>query len=506
MPDGQGGSRIVVGQSNYESGALDSALAIPRVLGYAGRRGGADGRAPGGAAPRAGAVSGGSPAPIALLPGDTASVGPLAAGDVDGDGVLDLFVGARVVAAAWPVPAPSRLLLGDPNGGFREDPTNAALVARLGLVSAAVIVDIDGDGDQDLVATAEFGPVRVLLNEGGRLADATATLGLDRIRSRWNGLAVGDFDGDGRPDLVVTSWGRNTGWEASPERPHLLLTGRFGGSGLGLVFARRDTATGKEMPLESFARLGVAFPGLRQRVPTYTEFARLSVGELFGDGARDATALGATTYDHLILLNRGESFEPRALPARAQLAPAFGVNVADFDGDGREDLFLAQNFFPTEIETMRFDAGVGLVLLGDGAGGFRALSVQESGVTVRGDQRGSAVADFDGDGRVDLAVSQNGEATTLWRNAAGRAGVRVRLAGPPGNPDGIGARIRVRTGTAEGPARWVLAGSGYWSSDSPVAVLGLPEGATEVVVRWPGGAVTLGRLVLGRRSVTVTPP
>jgi hypothetical protein len=502
--DARGALRILAGQSNYEAGTFDSALAAPRVVAVS---------PVAAAAGRAGA--GGSVE--TLLAGDTASVGPLAAGDINGDGILDLLVGARVIPASWPLPAPSRLLLGAANGEYRADAANAAALSRIGLVSSAVIVDLDGDGDQDLAVATEFGPVRVLLNARGVLTDATAAMGLDGIRSRWNGLTVGDFDGDGRADLVATSWGRNTGWGATPDRPHLLFAGRFGGSSFGLVFARADSATGREMPLESFARLGVAFPGLRQRVPTYSAFSRLSVNELFGDDVRDAVVIGATTYDHTLFLNRGERFEAVALPARAQLAPAFGVNVADFDGDGREDLFLAQNFFPTEIETMRFDAGVGLVLLGDGAGGFRPLGVKESGIAVRGDQRGSAVADFDGDARPDLAVSQNGEATTLWRNVGARPGVRVRLAGSGStgtgtngtrtNGSGIGAKLWTETGDGvKGPARWILGGSGYWSADASTQVLATPEGAATIAVRWPDGRLSRERLVPGMRDVTVTPP
>jgi len=468
VPDGRGGERLVVAQSNYESAGLDSALALPRVLAFD--------------------VRGRTLAPAgAILPGDTASVGAIAAGDVNGDGRLDLFVGARVVGGAWPLPAPSRLLLGQADGSFTVDAANTSTVGALGLVTGAVFADISGDGRTDLAVVAEFGPVRVLINEGnGRLRDATRSLGLDQVRSRWLGVTVGDFDGDGRLDLVATSWGRNLPWAASAARPHVLYTGPFGGSSVGLVFARADSGSTEEMPLESFSRLGVAFPALRARVPTFREFSGLSVAALFGEDARKATRVGSTTYDHTMFLNRGERFEARALPAEAQRAPAHGASVADFDGDGREDLFLAQNLFPTGIATPRFAAGVGLVLLGDGAGGFRALGVRDAGIVVRGDQRGSAVADFDGDARPDLAVAQNGGATTLWRNVTSRRGLRVRVLGGAGNPRGIGGVLRLEGAAWQGPARAIVAGSGHWSTDGATLVLARPSQATTLLLRLAG--------------------
>ncbi len=486
LTDGRGRGRLAVGQANYEAGTLDSALAIPGVISVATGR-----------TLQGGEVFGG------LVGGDTASVGPLAAGDVNGDGYLDLFVGARVVGGAWPISAPSRLLLGSAEGRFTADALNARAMEGLGLVSAALIVDVTGDPAPDLVVAGEFGPVRVLRNERGRLVDVTAALGLDQLRSRWNGLASGDFDGDGRLDLVVTSWGRNLPWGATASRPHVLYMGYLGGKALGLAFARADSVTRQEMPLESFARLGVAFPALRSRVATYTDFATRSVQTLFGADTLGAVRIGATTYDQTILLNRGERFLVRPLPAMAQRAPAFGVNVADFDGDGREDLFLAQNYFPTEISTLRLDAGVGLVLLGDGQGRFRPLGVGESGVTVRGDQRGSAVSDFDSDGRADIAVSQNGGPTTLWRNSTGRPGVRIRLIGPAANPLAIGARVTLSGEGWRGPVRPVVTGSGFWSSDSPVLVLARHAKANSVHVRWPSGAESVVPLPRGSREVVV---
>src|SRR5204862_5901275 len=122
-----------------------------------------------------------------------------------------------------------------------------------------------------------------------------------------------------------------------------------------------------------------------------------------------------------------------------------------------------QNFFGTNPETARNDAGRGLWLKGDGKGGLAPLPGQESGIKVYGEQRGCALCDYDGDGRVDLVVTQNGAETKLYHNGKAKPGLRVRLIGPGGNPLGIGASIRLQFGPRPGPIREVHAGSGYWS-------------------------------------------
>jgi len=211
------------------------------------------------------------------------------------------------------------------------------------------------------------------------------------------------------------------------------------------------------------------------------------VSELFGDGIAAAVRVGASTFDHLVLLNRGDRFDVRSLPAEAQLSPSFGVAVADFNGDGREDVFLAQNFHPTEIGTMRFDAGVGLVLLGDGTGAFTALDVAASGVAVGGDQRSVAVADFDRDGRVDVAIGLNGGPTALLRNAGGRPGLRVRFDGGRRNPFGIGVHYWVEGGAGRGARRAIVAGSGHWSHNGATQIVAASRPSDTLVVRWPSG-------------------
>jgi hypothetical protein len=151
----------------------------------------------------------------------------------------------------------------------------------------------------------------------------------------------------------------------------------------------------------------------------------------------------------------------------------------------------------------RQDAGRGLWLRGTGGGKLEAVPGQKSGILVYGEQRGAALCDFDGDGRVDLAVSQNGAETKLYQNVLGKPGLRVRLAGPPGNPDGVGATLRLVFGGRLGAAREIHGGSGYWSQDSVVQVMGCPEAPTQIWIRWPGGKTTTSAIPVGAKEIAV---
>jgi hypothetical protein len=231
----------------------------------------------------------------------------------------------------------------------------------------------------------------------------------------------------------------------------------------------------------------LALPLLRVRYPKHQLFASATLDEILGQQPARASFVEINALQSMVFLNEGATFRPLPLPFEAQLAPVFGVNVADFNGDGHEDLFLAQNFFPLFKDESRLDAGRGLLLLGNGTARLRPVPAAESGLLITGEQRGSATADFDSDGRTDLVVTQNAGSTRLFKNAAAQPGLRVRLLGSPANPDGVGAVLRLQSGTTLGPAREIHSGSGYWSQDSAVQDMAIPSPPFEILVRWPGG-------------------
>ena len=485
LPDERGRMRILAGQSGYEAASMLEAAAVPSALLLDPR--------------------GGSATDVAV-PGDTSSAGPLALADYDGDGDLDLFIGGRVIPGAYPRPASSRFFRNE-GGRFALDAENTALLQRIGLVSAALFTDVDNDGDPDLVLAFEWGPLRLLLNEGGRFHAAPSSWNLEGLTSRWNGLAAGDLNGDGRMDLVATSWGRNVAQGADSTAPLFIYFGNFGAQRkVDLLLARHDPRVGGIAPLASYGRLTTAVPDMVLWMRNYATYADATIEQVLGPAANRAERLAANTLDHMVFLNQGDRFEASPLPLEAQFAPAFYAGIADFDGDGHEDLFLSQNFFATEIGTPRYDAGRSLLLLGDGSGILTAVPGTQSGLQVYGEQRGAAFSDFDRDGRLDLAVTQNGAATRLFRNRGARPGLRVRLQGPPGNPDGVGAQIRVAYGARLGPVREVQAGSGYWSQNGAVQVMGLDGPPTAVWVRWRGGQESRAELPAGGTEIVVRPP
>ena len=485
------GVRLLVGVSNWEqprpARGPPPPWAIPGVVGVA---------------TTARGISTGTES--VALPQESAT-GPMALGDYDGDGDLDLFVGGRAISGAYPRRASSRLYR-NAGGRFLPDSGNGGILEGVGLVSAALFADIDSDGDPDLILAREWDSLLLLINRGGRFSLAPDSWGLHRWTSRWNGLATGDLDGDGRLDLVATSWGRNVMTPTDSARPLLMFHGPIGAAGEEeMLLGRYDPRLRDVAPLNSFARVRVAIPDVTKRTSTFAAYADASVEQVLGPAMLRVQRVTAATLDHMAFFNRGDHFDPVALPPESQLSPAFFAGVADFDGDGAEDVFLSQNFYPTALGLPRYDQGRGLLLLGNGKGGLRPMPGDRSGILVYGDQRGAAYSDIDADGRLDVVISQNGAATRLYHNRGARPGLRVRVRGPASNPDGVGTQLRVDYGDHLGPVREIQAGSGYWSQNGAVQVFGLSAAASAVWVRWPGGKETRTTLPAGAREVTVRP-
>jgi hypothetical protein len=294
---------------------------------------------------------------------------------------LDLFVGGRLVPRNYPYPTRSYVLRND-GGRFTDitEATNPDLVQPGGMITDAVWLDFAGDGRVDLVTTGEWMSIEFYENDSARLRRVTRSVGLPAMRGWWYSLEPGDFNNDGRPDVVVGNLGLNYTFTTSPESRFGIYAYDFTGN-LTTDIVLTQEIDGTEYPFVGKALLGREIYTVGLRFPTYEAFAKAPLRDVFTSSELNkAVHYQIDTFASVYLQNEGDgTFSSMPLPSLAQISPIKGIIVHDVDGDGNLDLITAGNLYHAEPNTPRADAGNGLWLMGDGHGGFTPVPPGTSG-------------------------------------------------------------------------------------------------------------------------------
>jgi hypothetical protein len=337
------------------------------------------------------------------------------AGDFNGDGRLDLFVGGRLSPRKYPYPERSYILRND-GGRFTDVTTDVApeLASPLGMITDAAWVDFNGDGRLDLVTAGEWMGIEFYANDGHRLVNATKSTGLPATRGWWNALAVGDFDRDGRPDLVVGNLGLNYTYRTGADTTFGIYADNFTG-GQTTETILTEKIGGVERPFEALPWLGRELYQLAIRFPTSGSFSTATIQQTFSaTQLQHALHLEADTFESLFLHNQGGGrFKAIPLPSAAQISPIKSIVVDDIDRDGNLDILIAGNIFEVEPVTVPADAGNGLLLRGDGHGHFAPVRPEASGFLSPRNVAGLAVVH--GVARKSVIVANTSDSLQTFR-------------------------------------------------------------------------------------------
>jgi hypothetical protein len=427
-----------------------------------------------------------------------------ATGDYDNDGDVDLYV----------THYGSNILYRNLGHGRFEDATLAAGAGVGGWSSSAAFLDYDADGWLDLFVcryvTWSFeeapycgerrpgyreychprsfkGITNVLLrNRGdGRFEDVSASTGLDRFVGKALGVAYADLDGDGRPELYV----------ANDSEPAFLLElgpdGRFRDKALSAGVAYNED--------------GAAVAGMGADLADWDNDGRLDLL---------VTALSGETYS--LYRNRDvASFDYVSGPsglAEASLAfSGWGTRLADLDGDGWKDLFVAQGHVLDTIELTsdQFKYRQPVLLLRGGPGRFRSV---EAGASLRQPWagRGTAFGDLDNDGDLDVVLGTCNERGIVLRNDGGNRNhwLALRLVGTRSNRDGLGALVRTVSAAGLAQTHLVTTAGSYQSASDRRLVVGLggSDRLRSLEVLWPSGVRQRLEGVSANRELTLREP
>lgn len=336
--------------------------------------------------------------------------------DVDNDGDLDLFIGTRLISGKYGFPASSYILLNN-NGIFKKAPnTTTEDLSEIGMVTDAVFSDIDQDNDEDLILVGEWMEIQVLENIEGTFTNNSDKFGLNDTRGLWWSITAEDLDGDGDEDFIIGNLGSNNKFNASKEHPFKLYVNDFDDNGTNdIVLAKfyKDDY----VPVRGRECTSQQMPYVAEKFKDYHSFASSKLIDILPeDKVKEGLVYEITNFESIILINEDGKLVRKSLPIQAQNAPIKSSIIIDFNKDGVNDILTVGNHYGVEVETTRYDAGIGNLFIGDSHNGFRSLSASESGLYVPFDSRDIKIIDQNGKSLVVIANNNAAVSVFSFKN------------------------------------------------------------------------------------------
>lgn len=311
--------------------------------------------------------------------------------DIDKDGDQDLFIGGRIVPDKYPMPPPSHILINE-NGKFR-DATSTLLpyVDELGIVTDALFVDYDGDGDEDLITVGEWSAINFHENKDGQFSPAEIG-GLEASRGLWFSIDQADIDQDGDIDFIAGNLGLNTKFKADDKKEFHVFSSDFDQSGTYDVVLS-NTYNGSLVPVRGRECSSQQMPFIKERFGTYQEFAEADLDDILGSqNLETALHYQLDLLESVFIENLGNgSYKMHPLAREAQMSPIMKTEFIDMDKDGIKEIICFGNMYNVEVETMRYDASIGTIMSYNQ--GFKVWSPLETGFYANKDAKSSVVID-----------------------------------------------------------------------------------------------------------------
>ncbi|WP_438964623.1 VCBS repeat-containing protein [Winogradskyella sp.] len=351
---------------------------------------------------------------ISALPQIKESTQTVKASDIDKDGDLDLFVGTRLISGQYTFPADSYLLLNE-NGKFIKASWELApALQNIGMVTDAVFTDVNNDGTKDLMIVGEWMEPKILINNGNIFEDKSYDYGLEGLRGMWWSITASDLDGDGDDDYVLGNLGKNNKFKATEEHPFKVYANDFDNNGTNDVvlakFYKDDY-----VPVRGRECTSQQMPYVAEKFEDYHSFASSKLFEILPeDKVDDAVIYEIKSFESIVLINEGHQFVRKPLPNAVQISPIKSSLVIDVNKDGILDIIVAGNHYGVEVETTRYDAGYGAVLLGTSNGNYLVQSPKQSGFYVPFDSR--HISQITINGQKTILVTNNNEKLKLFNS------------------------------------------------------------------------------------------
>ncbi|TDS18850.1 VCBS repeat protein [Maribacter caenipelagi] len=320
------------------------------------------------------------------LPNMQTTTGSVAFSDVNNDTLFDIFIGGSIIPGRFPESSRSYILINDGKGNFTDKTDDIqSELKNIGMTTAAVWADMDGDKIEDLIVVGEWMPISIYLNKNGKLVQKTNQFFDEPLSGLWTSLHVTDLNKDGKPDIIAGNIGTNTQFKLSTDTPAELYYSDFDNNG-SIDPILNYYMDGTSYPYITRDELLGQLSGKRQQFNSYEKYADATITDIFNKTElQKARKLTITHQETTVLMSSaGGKYHSKPLPIQAQYAPISEIISSDFNNDGNTDLLLLGNNDYYKLRIGKFDANYGTILLGVGGGTFKYVSQPKSGLSIKG--------------------------------------------------------------------------------------------------------------------------
>ncbi len=303
--------------------------------------------------------------------------------DFNGDGYPDIFMSSRVKAMDYGYPADSYVLFNTGDGHFKNVTTTVApFLEKIGFITNATEADINHDGRKEIILTHQWGGIDILYPDVKNWRKGKVT----ELPGWWNFTLPVDVDGDGNLDLIAGNLGLNTRLKATQEQPINMYYNDFDDNGKAEQIVT-FYLQGKEIPFANKDEIQRQIPKIKKKYLYAEDFAKANLSDIFSqEKLKSSIQYKAYHFSNTVFINDGKgNFTPKILPIEAQMTSYKCATICDANGDNQPDILLMGNFYDNNVQMGRYDADYGTLLLNKGKGDFEAVSF--NGLAIKGQVR-----------------------------------------------------------------------------------------------------------------------
>ena len=307
-----------------------------------------------------------------ILPNKFTNTKAISSIDINGDEWPEIVVGCHTKSGKYPMADKSYILTFD--GKRFNEATDEFMpgFSDVGLVNDISVSDFDQDDDLDILVVCEWKPITIFENEKGHFTKINPPE-LENTEGWWQTISPIDFDNDGDLDYFVGNLGKNNKFHPSKDKPLHIYGNDFDQDGsFDMVLSK--TYKGKLVPVRGKECSTQQNHFVSEKLPTYKEFANATLIDIYGeDELNNAYHEQAKTFSSVYLQNNGTGqFSVVEMPNSAQIGPALGFAFLDINNDGLKDVIGIGAIHEAEVETIRYDANIGFILINNGKGGLES--------------------------------------------------------------------------------------------------------------------------------------